>query len=126
MEKKNNREKWLHIRLTVEEYSQITKVFESSTCRKISDFARRKLLEKPITINYRDASVDGYMQELAELKTELNAVGNNFNQAVKKLNMLSKIKEFEHWLISYELDKRQLLSQIQTVNDYIKKASDKW
>ena len=126
MEKKINRNKWLHIRLTADEYRQITQVYESSACRKLSDYARKKLLEKPITINYRNASVDGYMEELAQLKTELNAVGNNFNQAVKKLNMLSRIKEFEHWLIAYELDKRQLFSQIQTVSDHIKKVSETW
>ena len=126
MERKNNRERWLHIRLTADEYDRIAKCFKESTCRKLSDYARKMLLGKPVTINCRNASVDSYTEELAQLKTELNAVGNNFNQAVKKLNMLSSIKEFEHWLIAYELDKRQLFGQIQTVSDHIKKVSEKW
>ena len=126
MEHKNNREKWLHIRLTKVEFAQIQKSFEATTCRKLSDYARKKLLGKAITVNHRNASLDSYLEGLAQLKSELNAVGNNFNQAVKKLNMLSKIKEFEHWLVTYELDKRQLLEQIQAVNDHIQNASGKW
>ena len=126
MEHKNNREKWLHIRLTKVEFTQIQKSFEATTCRKLSDYARKKLLGKAITVNHRNASLDSYLEALAQLKSELNAIGNNFNQAVKKLNTLSKIKEFEHWLVTYELDKRQLLEQIQAVNDHIQNASGKW
>lgn len=126
MGQENNRAKWLHLRLTDAETAQIKKAFESTTCRKLSDYARRKLLDKAITVNHRNASLDSYLEGLAQLKSELNAVGNNFNQAVKKLNTLSKIKEFEHWLVTYELDKRQLLAQIRAVNDYIKSVSEKW
>lgn len=126
MEQKNNRAKWLHIRLTDAEIALIKKAFEGTTCRKLSDYARKKLLDEAITVNHRNASLDSYLEGLAQLKSELNAVGNNFNQAIKRLNTLSKIRDFEHWLVTYELDKRQLLGQIQAVNDYIKSVSEKW
>ena len=125
-EKNNNRTKWLPLRLTPSEYEQIQKQFSKTTDRKLSEYARRKLLGKPVTINCRNQSLDAYMEELVQLKTQLSAVGNNFNQAVRKLHTLSKIKEFEQWLASYELDKRQLLNHIGQINDHLKKLADTW
>ena len=43
MEEQNNRTKWLHLRLTPDEYQKIMKEFNKSTCRKISDYARKNL-----------------------------------------------------------------------------------
>ncbi|TKT85469.1 plasmid mobilization protein [Dyadobacter frigoris] len=76
--------------------------------------------------SYRDASMDAFMEELIGLKNGLSAVGNNFNQAVKRLHTLSKIKEFEHWLVSYELERRELARQMQQAQEFIKKMADKW
>ena len=127
MEEKNNkRNKWLHIRLSESEYQMIHGQFNQTTSRKLSDFARKKLLDKPLIGSYRDKSMDGYMEELAQLKTGLSAIGNNFNQAVKKLRTLSKIKEFDHWLVSYELDRRQLFKQVEEAGKHIKTMADKW
>ena len=126
MNEKNKRNKWLHVRLNQKEYDQLDKQFKATTCRKISDFVRKKLLGRLLVGSYRNASLDGYLEELSVLKSDLNAAGNNFNQAVKKLHTLSRTKEFEHWLITYELDKRSLLKQVKQIAEHIKKAAEKW
>ena len=54
---KQNHSKWLHIRLKEDEYNQIHKKFKNSTCRKLSEYARRVLLDKPITVNQRNQSL---------------------------------------------------------------------
>lgn len=125
-EKNNKRNKWLHLRLTDKEYELIQEQFSQTTDLKVSDFARKKLLGKLMIGSYRDASMDALMEELIGLKNGLSAVGNNFNQAVKRLHTLSKIKEFEHWLVSYELDRRNLFRQVEQVQEFIKKMADKW
>jgi len=125
-EKNSNRNKWLHLRLTDKEYEQIQEQFTQTTDLKLSDFVRKKLLGKLIIGSYRDASMDAFMEELIGLKNGLSAIGNNFNQAVKRLHTLSKIKEFEHWLISYELERRELSRQMQQAQEFIKKMADKW
>lgn len=126
MKENNKRNKWLHVRLNQVEYDQVKKQFKATTCRKMSDFVRKKLLGKLLVGSYRNDSLDRYLEELSVLKTDLNAVGNNFNQAVKKLHTLGRIKEFEHWLIAYELDKRALLKQVEQIAEHIKKAAEKW
>jgi hypothetical protein len=126
MKQKSKKDRWLHVRLSQHEYEEIKAQFNSTTCRKLSDFIRKKLLSQLIVGSYRSASQDAMIEELATLKAELSAAGNNFNQAVKKLHTLSKIKEFEHWLISYELDRRALVKHIEKAGEHISKKASEW
>jgi hypothetical protein len=48
---KMNPLKWLYIRLKEEDYNRINNKFSKSTCRKLSQYARRVLLDKVVTIN---------------------------------------------------------------------------
>jgi hypothetical protein len=125
-EQKNNRTKWLHIRLKPEEYLTLLKKFRSSTSRKISDFARHILFGKSITATYRNTSLDDAIAEMAILNRELNAIGNNFNQAVKKLHILQQFPEFRDWAISYELEKKLLFNKIEEIKNHMQKMSEKW
>ena len=126
MKEKDNRTKWLHLRLTPDEYQKIIKEFDKSTCRKISDYARKNLLQKPIVNTYRNQSLDDFMAEMIRLRMELNAIGNNFNQAVKKLHTLHQIADFKHWLISYELDKKILFNKVDEIKKHIQKFAESW
>src|SRR3989337_2898532 len=111
-EQNNNRTKWLHVRLKPEEYNAVHKYFSKTTCRKLSDYARKILLNKPLTTTYRNESLDDFMSEMIRLRNELNGVGNNFNQAVKKLHTLDQISEFRSWIITYDVEKKILLNKV--------------
>ena len=67
-----------------DEYSKINKKFSNSTCRKLSEYARRVLLDKVITVSQRNQSLDDFMTEMIRLRNGLNAIGNNLNQSAKK------------------------------------------
>ena len=125
-EQNNNRTKWLHLRLSPDEHQKIVKEFSKSTCRKLSDYARKNLLQKPIVKTYRNQSLDDFMAEMMRLRGELNAIGNNFNQAVKKLHTLNQISDFKHWLISYELEKKILFNKVDEVKKQIQKIAESW
>lgn len=125
-EKNNNRYKWLHIRLKEDEHTKIHNKFSKSTCRKLSEYARRVLLDKVITINQRNQSLDDFMTEMIKLRNELNAIGKNFNQSVKKLHTLEQIIEFKSWLITNETDKKMLLEKVDEIKLRINQISDKW
>ena len=126
MKEQTNRTKWLHLRLTPDEYQKIMKEFNKSTCRKISDYARKNLLQKPIVNTYRNKSLDDFMAEMIRLRMELNAIGNNFNQAVKKLHTLHQIADFKQWFISYELDKKILFNKVDEIKKHIQKFAESW
>jgi hypothetical protein len=121
-----NRTKWLHLRLNTKEYELLQTHFKKSTCPKISDFARKNLMQKPIVEKYRNESLDDIMSELIQLRVELNAIGNNFNQAVKKLHTLQQIPEFKTWIIKYESQKNKLLFFIEEIKNNIQNIAQKW
>ncbi len=125
-EQNNNRNKWLHLRLKPEEYQKIHKRFSKSTCRKLSEYARKNLLDEPLKMTYRNQSLDELMSEMIHLRRELNTLGNNFNQAVKKLHTLQQIAEFKAWILSYELEKKILFDKVEEIKIYIQKISEKW
>jgi hypothetical protein len=127
MERENsNRTRIVGLRFTPEEYAKMERKWKSSTCRKLSDYIRKHLFDKPITTNYRNQSVDEFMLEIIRLRSELSALGNNFNQAVKKLHTLQQIPEFKHWIISAELEEKILLNKVEEIKNYIQKMAEKW
>ena len=123
---KQNHSKWLYIRLKETEYDKINLKFSKSTCRKLSEYARRVLLEKQITVNQRNQSLDDFMAEMIRLRNELNAIGNNFNQSVKKMYTLSQIQEFKNWIISTENRTKILFEKVDEIKNKINQISDKW
>jgi len=125
-ETKNNLSKWLHIRLKEEDYNKINNKFSKSTCRKLSEYARRVLLDKVVTVNQRNQSFDDFMTEMIRLRNELNAIGNNFNQSVKKLHTLNQIHDFKSWLILNEDNQKILLQKVEEIKSKINQISDKW
>lgn len=127
MEGKNsNRTRIIGLRLTLQEYEKIEKKWKTSTCRKLSEYVRRSLFDKPIVTTYRNLSQDDTLRELTKLRNELNAVGNNFNQAVKKLHTLDQIAEFRAWIITYELEKKVMQNKLEDVRNNIKKIVELW
>ncbi len=127
MEQENlNRSRIIGLRLTPKEYEQIEKKWKASTCRKLSDYVRRSLFEKPIVTTYRNQSLDDLMAEAMKLRNELNGIGNNFNQAVKKLHTLHQIAEFRNWIIIYELEKKLLLNKVDEIKNHMQKVAEKW
>lgn len=127
MEKENsNRTRIVGLRFTPAEYARIERKWKATTCRKLSEYIRKYLFNKPITTNYRNQSLDEFMFEIIRLRTELKALGNNFNQAVKKLHTLQQIPEFKTWIINQELERRILFNKVEEINKYIEKISRKW
>ena len=91
---KNNLSKRIYVRLKENDFTVLHKRLAATTCRKLSEYARLVLLNKPVTIKQRDQSLDDFMTEMIRLRSELSALGNNFNQSVKKLHTLPTCPPF--------------------------------
>lgn len=125
-EEKSNRTRLIGLRLTTDEYENLEQRRKASFCPKLSEYVRRSLFEKPIVTTYRNRSQDETMTELTRLRKELNGLGNNFNQAVKRLHTLQQIPEFKAWVVTYELERRTLQNKLDEVRNNIKKMLELW
>lgn len=125
-EKKINRTKWLHLRLTEAEYKKIAKGFSQSTKRKISEYVRAILLDKPITVYTRNKSVDDFVSEIILIRKELKAIGNNFNQSVKRLHTMDTVAEIKVWALLNENFKQSFFKKMEEINSKIIEIDSKW
>ncbi len=125
-QEKSNRTRQVRLRLTPHEYDHIHQKWKASTCLKLSDYLRRNLFDKPIVTTYRNSSMDDIMAELTRLRSELNGLGNNFNQAVKKLHTIHQIPEFKAWLLAFEVEKRTLQNKLDELRNNIRKLLELW
>ena len=120
------RKKMIVVRMNKSEFGQLEKFKKESTERSMSNYLRKVSLNKPVIVKYRNQSADDFLKQMLELKKELNAVGNNFNQAVHKLHLLEKIPEFRVWINQYDGLQKVLLNKIQEIDLRVNKLYEEW
>jgi hypothetical protein len=126
MSEKVNRTRILQARFTPAEYDKVHKKFSKTTCRKLSDYIRKTLLDKPVIVNLRNQSLDDFMAEMITLRSELNAIGNNYNQLVKRLHVIQDVSEIKSWLIHHETARQILLGKMEQIKSKINSINDQW
>lgn len=123
---KNNRNRRVYVRFTEKEYERINSRFSRTTCRNLSEYLRKILLDKPVQVKQRNQSLDDLMAELIVLRSELNAIGNNYNQVVKRLYTLQSVPELVGWLSLNESARKMLLEKIGEIKSKIYQINDQW
>lgn len=108
------------------EYKKLHAGFSTSTKQKISSYARDILLDKPVTIYTRNQSVDDFVTEMIQLRNELKAIGNNINQAVRKLNSSTNNAELKYWAQQVINNREILFKKTEEINSKIVSISDQW
>jgi arsenate reductase-like glutaredoxin family protein len=122
---KNNRTKWVHLRLLPDEYKVLHNKFCKTTCRSMSEFIRAVLLDKPLVTTYRNASQDSLLEAMALLTKELNAIGNNVNQSVKRLHTLRE-HESASWTAKYAAESMRLEIKVNEAKALLNAIAERW
>jgi hypothetical protein len=117
---------WVSFRIKPAEYEQIEKLRRSTTCRSLSEYSRKVLLAKPVTVKYRNVSADEYLEEMILLKNELSAIGNNFNQAVKRLHTLDTTGQMRSWLVIYESTHQSFIRKVEEIKERLNQIYELW
>lgn len=127
MEKQqSNRSRIIGLRLTPQEYAEIHGRFKATTSRQLSDYIRHVLFDGAVTIRTRDQSVDDFMAEMILLRNQLQAGGNNLNQAVHKLHTFRESAEVLTWLFTYKVQVNEFLRKVEEIKLRINQFADKW
>lgn len=101
--KRQHRNKRVTIRFTESEFNNLHGKYAQTTCRVFNDYLRNVIFNKPVIIKTRNASLDDIMPVFVLLKDELNSIGNNFNQLVKRLHVLQDNSEIKTWALLLSL-----------------------
>lgn len=117
---------WISFRVKPEEYQKIQGYFSKTTHRKLSEYVRTVLLQKPVTIKVRNESADDFLKEMILLKKEINAIGNNYNQAVKKLHTLNHLGELNWWLNTHEQLHQNFLQLSENIYQKLNEIHRQW
>lgn len=123
---KEVRRKMVVVRMNETEFNQLEKLQQKTTEKDTSSYLRKVALQKPVTVKYRNASADDFLMDMLNLKKELNAIGNNFNQAVHKLHLLDKIPEFRIWINQYDGLHRAFISKTEQINFKVNELYEQW
>jgi hypothetical protein len=123
---KVTRSEWLHIRLTPDELKKISGNHQRTTSRELSAFARKRLLEEPLTYYTRNVSLDEGLLELVRLRKELNAIGHNLNQQTKKLNSFTVTPGLGVMVENIKLLREQLDQKLKEINHNINHLAKQW
>jgi len=125
-QKQQSRTKWITIRMSGEEHHAAEALCRQTTCQSLSEYARKTVLGKPIIMKYHDESMDEFIDLMIELKDELKAIGNNFNQVVRRLHSLKNLPELQQWILVNEQEKTRIFRLIETISTNINEAKRLW
>ncbi|MFM9909206.1 MAG: plasmid mobilization protein [Chitinophagaceae bacterium] len=120
------RNKMVVVRMNETEFEQAEKFRKKTTERYLSTYVRKLSLQKPLTVKYRNESADDFLLDMLNLKKELNAIGNNFNQAVHKLHLLDKIPEFRAWAQQYDGLQKVLICKVEEIKLRMNQLYEQW
>ncbi|WP_426671895.1 plasmid mobilization protein [Mucilaginibacter sp. McL0603] len=124
--KKTGRKRIIGLRLTGDEYGVLEKNWKKSTIRKLSEYVRRVLFGKAVTVYTRNQSLDELVAELVLLRKELNAIGVNFNQAVHRLHTLDHLPQMQRWLMGFESDRDVFFGKAEEIKQKVNSISEQW
>src|SRR5882762_9242066 len=83
----------LNIRLSDQEWDKVHQLSANTTCRSISEYARKILLDKPVRVFYRNQSFDNFEEQMIRLIPQLETTNDNLDKLVEKLDPLKNIPE---------------------------------
>lgn len=112
--------------VTPEDYAKIKQRYQSSTCRSVSEYTRNILLNKPITLLYRDQSLDDLIEEIVVLNNEINILKNKQQELIEKLDQYPEIQGLRESLKMLEQVTQMFCQRITEIKVQFEKITSKW
>ena len=120
------RSRILLTRLKPAEFKLLDNRFKKTRFRKLSEYIRSVLLEKPVTVMYRDKSMDEVLEELILLRKELNSIGNNLNQTVRNINAAHGQADSRLWINLLGVINSKLEPSIGQIKERMNNYAELW
>jgi hypothetical protein len=114
----------LNVRLSQQEWDKVHKLSSNTTCRSVSEYARKVLSEKPVKIFYRNQSFDEFEEKMSVFLPLLELFGSNFDIMVRKLSALNDVAEIKAALPALLAIHKEFAGNTEIIKYYLEKLSD--
>ncbi len=125
-EKSDVRKNFVRLRMNDDEFNRLKTLQAKTTEKILSNYLRKVILQQPVIFTHRNLSADDFLREMSLLRKELNAIGHNYNQAVKKLHTIDKIPEFRFWIQQNEIVRTRFLNKVEEIKSHIYTIYERW
>jgi len=116
----------IKLRVNQWHYDRLSGMLSQSHYKNMSELLRDIVCERQVVIYTRDETLGMVMEELAGIRKELNSIGININQAVKRLH--NTVEKSKTLLLGLEIAEhlQQLERLTQQLFPIISQLAKKW
>jgi hypothetical protein len=116
----------MHLRFSVQESQRLHHEFQGSTSQSLSEFCRRKLLNKPVVFRLWNQSVDDFVSEMIELRKELFRVREDLKTLVERFDPSSPFLETKDPFMEMKQTWQAILQAEEAIKTATNKTSESW
>jgi len=87
--------RFVSVRLTEEEFQEVYRQCENSTCRSLTEYVKKVLTKKPVTVKVRNQSQDELLQTMIGLKNRLDQLATSAEGSGGGVSILLEIREIK-------------------------------
>ena len=116
----------LKTRVTTRKYNELQRILAQNPNLDMSSLLRDFLESRPITVFTHDLTLDNLMEELANLRMEIKAIGVNINQITKKFHTYPETQRKEFYAKIAFSEYQALQPKIEQLLTIISKLAKRW
>lgn len=121
--KKNH---FIHVGLTIAEFSKIDNMYKISTCRSKAEYVRELISNRPITIFNRNQSLDNLIEEIVILNNAINTLKIDLSKILETKHLNTNGSQFEKLIQGTEVKMGNLYTKMDEVKTKIERIVEKW
>jgi hypothetical protein len=110
------RTKGATMRMSEAEHLELERLSREAGCQKLSHYARKMLLSKPLVQRYENQSLEEFANQMIELRRTLEGIASDFQQVILRLYCLPQDPDVQQAIIQNEQDHARILREIETIS----------
>ena len=114
------------IRVTETVFQRLDKKRKESDCGTIGEVARKILSNKAIKCFYKDITLNPIMEELAQIRKELKAIGININQITRSFNRDKAEKHREYYVMQVADLYKKVDVKVERLMTLVSLLAERW
>ena len=95
MNNEKQAKRFVSIRLTEEDFKEVYRQCENSTCRSLTEYVKKVLTKKPVTVKVRNQTQDELLQTMIGIKNRLDQLAAQAEGSGSGVSILLEIREIK-------------------------------